>query len=621
MVLMFLRSRGGVNKPGAYGETRNHGFSTQQGSSTSLGAENEFYEGYSTYVQQMVYRSHGTMNNLASDGLREQKKIGSGHWLIDHPVFVTGVYSVIITSSIQMGLRIDFPEFEHIWQVLEHVYTSLFTLELLVKIFLLRYYFFKSWWNRFDFVLVLLSIVDNWVFGLLIPVFGPSVEESPLSHLPVLRVLRVLRVARLARLLRVFKELGMIMKGIFDSLRTIFWVVFLLVLVLYVCSILCVDVIGREAMYPGFSLEKDEITESRMILSWNNFQYFGSISRSMYTLFNIILLAEFETVGRPVFEYQPFMVIFFLIFIVYTTFGVLNVIIGVIVDNTMVAQNAIEQEDYAKIRTQRLGLLKEIRDLVFALDSDENGVICIHEIRQGWKNDKFLDLLKEVNLPNGWSPEEFMHLLDWNGSGSLEFEEFLTCFYRLMTNDGFQQNCVMYASLNQVKNMVYILEENVKAIANHLKVDNKKMGKSRTFESFAELKMAGTAHDLGDLRPKVPTKDERQQSFFKSSSASSFNPNVADDMTLSDLAQRFEKRFSNLERNQVHLADCQEEMKSQLNVIADGIQKLSGPCDTSRGGPCVLAVAAGSRTSGSSVQELCHTMRDMHKSCDTRVLL
>ena len=107
----------------------------------------------------------------------------------------------------------------------------------------------------------------------------------------------------------------MIMTGIFNSLRTIFWVVFLLVLVLYVSSILCVHVIGREELYPGFALKQDEVTNDIRITNWNNYQYFGSISRSMYTLFNIILLTEVETIGRPVFEYQPFMLLFFVVFI------------------------------------------------------------------------------------------------------------------------------------------------------------------------------------------------------------------------------------------------------------------------------------------------------------------
>ena len=38
---------------------------------------------------------------------------------------------------------------------------------------------------------------------------------------------------------------------------------------------------------------------------FNNFIYFGSIPRSMYTLFCVVLTAEFDNFGRPMIEKQP----------------------------------------------------------------------------------------------------------------------------------------------------------------------------------------------------------------------------------------------------------------------------------------------------------------------------
>merc|ERR1719379_3104374 len=101
-----------------------------------------------------------------------------------------------------------------------------------------------------------MAILDGWVLAAL----GGNDEGSPLGNLSVLRILRVLRVMRMARLLKVFKELWMIIKGIFDSLKTMFWITTLLTLILYVCAILCVDVIGKDdsGSYPG----RDERSET-----------------------------------------------------------------------------------------------------------------------------------------------------------------------------------------------------------------------------------------------------------------------------------------------------------------------------------------------------------------------
>ena len=90
-------------------------------------------------------------------------------------------------------------------------FTALFTLELVVKFSALRCSYFKDSWNRFDFVLVLMAILDNWVLGPMVELSSSDEDarqQSTVGQLPALRVLRVLRVARLARLLRVFKELG-----------------------------------------------------------------------------------------------------------------------------------------------------------------------------------------------------------------------------------------------------------------------------------------------------------------------------------------------------------------------------------------------------------------------------
>merc|ERR1719214_316120 len=127
----------------------------------------------------------------------------------------------------------------------------------------------------------------------------------------------------------------------------------------------------------------------------------------------------------------------------------------------MEAARAIEEQDEERNRKRKLDLLLGIRDMVFQLDTDKSGEISLTEIEENWDSDVFTELLQQVRLPAGFSPDEFMHLLDSNGNGSLSFDEFLMLFYRLVSSDSFQQSCCVHASLNQLKAMMYQLDEKV----------------------------------------------------------------------------------------------------------------------------------------------------------------
>merc|ERR1719252_411221 len=149
----------------------------------------------------------------------------------------------------------------------------------------------------------------------------------------------------------------------------------LLTLVIYVCAIFCVYTIADHPGYPGAVPGGDLPTEEEKlewmgVVDFNPYQQFGTIPRAMYTLFCVVILAEWMELGRALVEYQPWMIFFFLIFIIFTTFGVMNVIIGVIVDNTMEAAKSIEAEDEESEKARKLQLLQNIRDLVFSLDAN-----------------------------------------------------------------------------------------------------------------------------------------------------------------------------------------------------------------------------------------------------------
>merc|ERR1719379_3355262 len=138
------------------------------------------------------------------------------------------------------------------------------------------------------------------------------------------------------------------------------WVCLVLLLLLYVSAIFCKDAVGSagQDVYSGRETVGAKIDSDPIVAEFNNFVYFGNIHRSMYTLFCVAIMAEWPEFGRAVMEKQPMMFFFFLVFIIFTTFGVMNVIIGVIVDNTMEAAKSIEAEDEATEKERKRELLQ-----------------------------------------------------------------------------------------------------------------------------------------------------------------------------------------------------------------------------------------------------------------------
>lgn len=368
------------------------------------------------------------------------------HWLVDSKPFVAIIYSAILLNALQMGLQVDLKgkPWDDIFGKMEWCFNILFTVELILKqIFLGPCVYFRDGWNLVDFFLV----TSAWV--------GVIVNETTGggSSIGIIKMIRLLRIMRMVRLLKVFRTLWMIIKGILDSFKTIFWVSMLLVLILYVSAILTVQTIGDAGtdLYPSRSNKTADILATEEVAEFNNFVYFGSLPRAMFTLFNLAILAEWPEFGRAIWEQQPEMLIFLLAFIVFTTFGVMNVVVGIIVENTLDAARAIHQEKQAEVRRRKLRFLNEVGDLVFALDTDGSGSISIEEMMKGWGSSKVQELITQVNLPHGFTCQEFMQLLDNDADGEITKDEFGVGLFRLIDNDRFQQDCLVHAQLNEVK--------------------------------------------------------------------------------------------------------------------------------------------------------------------------
>ncbi|MDR2461422.1 MAG: ion transporter [Deltaproteobacteria bacterium] len=202
------------------------------------------------------------------------------------------IVGVIVFNSIVLGLETSETVTNRIGGLLKFLDTLclvIFCIELLMKIIYEKLSFFKSAWNIFDFVIVGISLVPG---------------SGKLS------VLRSLRILRSMRLITKLPRLRVIVEAIIRSLPSICWISLLLVVIFYIFSVLTTTLFGKA--FPD---------------------WFGSIGASMYTLFQMLTLESWSMgIARPVMQTFPYAYIIFIPFILISSFIVLNVFIGVIVN-------------------------------------------------------------------------------------------------------------------------------------------------------------------------------------------------------------------------------------------------------------------------------------------------
>lgn len=167
-----------------------------------------------------------------------------------------------------------------------------FVVELSLRIYVYKIAFFKGreyGWNWFDFIVVAISL------------FG----DNELS------VLRALRVVRLLRLLSIFPSMRVVSNALMHTLPSMASICVLLLIFYYIYGVMCVNLFGKD--FP---------------------QYFGTLGRSFFTLFQIMTLEGWsEGIVRPIMEKYPYAWIVFISYILIVTFVVLNLVLAVIVES------------------------------------------------------------------------------------------------------------------------------------------------------------------------------------------------------------------------------------------------------------------------------------------------
>ena len=251
--------------------------------------------------------------------------------------FTLAVTIVIAINAVTLGLEtwpLAMQTAGPLLLALDRLALWFFTVEIGLKLWIYRGRFFRDTWSVFDFVIVAIA----WL-----PSAGP------------LSVLRALRIVRALRLLTIVPQMRTVIGALFRALPGMGSVIAVLGLVFYVAAVMATKLFA--ASFP---------------------EWFGSIGASMYSLFQIMTLESWSMgIVRPVMEQYPYAWLFFVPFIIVTSFAVLNLFIALIVNsmqsmqmetNENVRAEALAAHDEREALSRKIGALTdEIREVREAL--------------------------------------------------------------------------------------------------------------------------------------------------------------------------------------------------------------------------------------------------------------
>lgn len=210
--------------------------------------------------------------------------------LVDSPATQRTITAIILINALVLGLETSTWMTDRFGDLLawtDRMALTVFVVELLTKIYAYRRRFFTDPWNLFDLFVVSISLV-------------PSTES--------LSILRALRVLRLLRLVSLVPSMRRVVATLLNAIPGMASIIGLLVLMLYVAAVMGTQLFGTHSP-----------------------DHFGDLGTSLWTLFIAATGEGWPDVAAEVMQSQPWAWVFFLVYVLVSTFVIINLFIAVLV--------------------------------------------------------------------------------------------------------------------------------------------------------------------------------------------------------------------------------------------------------------------------------------------------
>jgi len=299
-----------------------------------------------------------------------------------------------------------------IW-IINVILLVMFTLEAILKVFVLRMLFIQSLWNWLDVFIVL----TGWLSEVL-PA-GMSIIDPA-----TFRALRIVRLSRVMRILGEFQELPMLCGGLVSAMRAIFFGAVMLALALLLFSIVVVqfvhpvnssiEYVGCERCSKGF--------ESVMMSTLTLFQQ--NVAGDSWGLISIPVILE-----------APWAALLLCGILITVSLGIMNLILAVIVERAAEARERnVEQRLKEKLAAQK-ELGHELSEMIQQMDTHGVGHVSRAQLVEAYgTHTSFATMMKLMDIRKD-DLEEIVDGLDNDNSGTVDYREFCSGLHRISSSD------------------------------------------------------------------------------------------------------------------------------------------------------------------------------------------
>lgn len=248
---------------------------------------------------------------------------------------------LIVVNAIILGL-LTYAEYLPGWlvallEVTDTAITLLFAAELLIKLAVYRLQFFRLGWNWFDFIVIGVSLIPGG------------------SAFAVLRALRVLRLLRLLHFIPTMRRITEALLAALPGMGAIFMI---LGLVFYVSTVMATYLFSGS----------------------QNTDNFATLTASALTMFEVLTMEGWNGHMRDLMEEYPWAWAFFIPFILFTVWAILNLFTAVIVDSLQdsALETVLEKEKEmdAETETHDIARHEELKAMIAELRAE------LQQIRQ-----------------------------------------------------------------------------------------------------------------------------------------------------------------------------------------------------------------------------------------------
>ncbi|XP_067912589.1 voltage-dependent T-type calcium channel subunit alpha-1H isoform X1 [Heterodontus francisci] len=293
------------------------------------------------------------------------------HKMFDHVVLVF-IFLNCITIALERP-EIDPNSTERMFlSVSNHIFTAIFVVEMALKVVALGFFsgenaYLQSSWNILDGILVFVSVID---------IIVSLASAGGAKILGILRVLRLLRTLRPLRVISRAPGLKLVVETLITSLRPIGNIVLICCAFFIIFGILGVQLF-KGKFYHCDGHDTRNITNKSECFQANfkwvrrkyNFDNLGQALMSLFVLSSKdgwvnIMYDGLDAIGidkQPQRNHNPWMLLYFISFLLIVSFFVLNMFVGVVVENFHKCRQHQEAEEARRREEKRLRRLEKKR--------------------------------------------------------------------------------------------------------------------------------------------------------------------------------------------------------------------------------------------------------------------